>query len=190
MLESDKHVILNFLCVHVLIRISPFLPLTDPGLTWAAASQLLKQTARHVPRWRLCLRAAARLLPSLFLRVANLVTGKAHSGINSFLGSVLKRTISHVDKISFLDDQTRVFAKRILEYVKLSQEPNWLREGKRISSHTRTLPEPKQSHKFSEWPSDVTKVVHSSRFHRKSSDAWSASPFATDCSYDLQLKTV
>ncbi|KAH7932082.1 hypothetical protein HPB51_029499 [Rhipicephalus microplus] len=189
--KTDVHVILNFLCVHVLVRSSVFVSMADQDLEWAVSAQLFNRPVRHVQRWRLCVRAAAQALPDLFLYATHLVVKTADSTISGLLDNVLKQVITHVESLIFLDGQTRVLAKRILSDVRfLVGLPHWLSDMSKLSSFVAKLPLFNNRSNFLKWLSEVNEMVQTSTLRRSSREFWRASPFETDCWYDLQLKTV
>ncbi|XP_065307216.1 uncharacterized protein [Dermacentor albipictus] len=111
--KTDVHVVLNFLCVHVLVRSSLFVSMSDPDLEWAVSAQLFNRPVRHVQRWRLCVRAAAKALPDLFLYASHQVVRTPDTMIRGVLDNVLKQLClqeqAHVPEsmsLSLLEDHT------------------------------------------------------------------------------------
>ncbi|KAH7978688.1 hypothetical protein HPB49_006358 [Dermacentor silvarum] len=189
--KTDVHVVLNFLCVHVLVRSSVFVSMSDPDLEWAVSAQLFNRPVRHVQRWRLCVRAAAQALPDLFLYASHQVVRTEDTTIRGVLDNVLKQVITHVESLIFLDGQTRVLAKRILSDVRfLVGLPHWLSDMSKVSAYVAKLPLFTNRGSFLKWLSEVNEMVQTSTLRRSSKEFWRASPFETDCWYDLQLKTV
>ncbi|KAH6945469.1 hypothetical protein HPB50_008695 [Hyalomma asiaticum] len=189
--KTDVHVVLNFLCVHVLVRSSVFVSMADPDLEWAVSAQLFNRPVRHVQRWRLCVRAAAQALPDLFLYASHQVVKTADSTIRGVLDNVLKQVITHVESLIFLDGQTRVLAKRILSDVRfLVGLPQWLSDMSKLSAYVEKLPLFNNRVSFLKWLSEVNEMVQTSTLRRSSKEFWRASAFETDCWYDLQLKIV
>ncbi|KAG0423394.1 hypothetical protein HPB47_000828, partial [Ixodes persulcatus] len=189
--KSDIHVVLNFLCVHVLVRTSVFSSLNNQELAWVATSQLFGHSVHQVPRWRLCVRAAAQSLPSLFLRASSLTVRTMDDVVDSVLRSVLNQMKLQIHTISFFDDKTCALAKRILAGTHFATAgPRWLSQEDRLSSYLAQLPKHTPKDAFLIWHSHTLKAVQKAALRRRSLDVWSGSPFATDCWYDLQLKTV
>ncbi|XP_077504409.1 endothelin-converting enzyme 2-like isoform X2 [Amblyomma americanum] len=189
--KTDVHVVLNFLCVHVLVRSSVFVSMADPDLEWAVSAQLFNHPVHHIPRWRLCVRAAAQTLPDLFLYASHQVMGAASNTLHGVLDNVLKQVITHIETLIFLDGQTRVLAKRILSDVRFTVGlPPWLSDMSKVSAYVAKLPLFSNRGNFLKWFSEVNEMVQTSALRRSSREFWRASPFETDCWYDLQLKTV
>ncbi|CAN7997049.1 unnamed protein product, partial [Ixodes pacificus] len=189
--KSDIHVVLNFLCVHVLVRTSVFSSLNNQELAWVATSQLFGHSVHQVPRWRLCVRVAAQSLPSLFLRASSLTVRIMDDVVDSVLRSVLNQMKLQIHTISFFDDKTCALAKRILAGTHFAiAGPRWLSQEDRLSSYLAQLPKHNPKDAFLIWHSHTLKAVQKAALRRRSLDVWSGSPFATDCWYDLQLKTV
>ncbi|CAN7939387.1 unnamed protein product, partial [Ixodes hexagonus] len=189
--KYDVHVILNFLSVHVLVRTSVFSSLSNPDFTWAVTSQLFGHSAHQMPRWRLCVRVAAQSLPSLFLRASSLTVKTAADVVDSVLDNVLNQMKLNVDKIIFFDNKTCANAKQILAETHFAiSRPLWLSHDDSLASYLGQLPQQNPQDQFLKWHSNTVRAVQRAALHRRSSDVWSGSPFATDCWYDLQLKTV
>ncbi|KAH9361564.1 hypothetical protein HPB48_001441 [Haemaphysalis longicornis] len=189
--KTDVHVVLNFLCVHVLVRSSVFVSMADPDLEWAVSAQLFKRPVQRMQRWRLCVRAASQALPNLFLYATHQVVRAPASTLHSILDNVLKQVITHIESLIFLDGQTRVLAKRVLSDVRfIIGLPPWLRDMSKVSAYVAKFPLFNNQGHFLRWLSEVSEMVQTSTLRRSSKEVWRGSPFETDCWYDLQLKTV
>lgn len=189
--RSDAHVILNFLSVHVIVRASAYSTTTDPDLTWVAESQLFDRPIHEVPRWRFCIRTAARTLPNLFLYTSHLVVRHTTESLKSLLRDALLQLSSRVDVLTFLDDKTRALTQQILTEVKfVIGGPPWLSDNHKLSAYTAIMPRVSTKEKFLRWVSNVSKAVQSAALRRPSNNSWSGSPLGIDCWHDLQVKTV
>ncbi|CAN7996762.1 unnamed protein product, partial [Ixodes hexagonus] len=185
------HVILNFLGVHVLVRTSVFSSLKNPDLAWGVTSQLFGHSTHQMPRWRLCVRVAARSLPFLFLRASSLTVRTETDVVDSVLGNVLNHMKLHVDKVIFFDKKTCARAERILVDTHFAiAGPRWLSQKDKLASYLAHLPQQNPKYTFLKWHLEAVKAVQKAALRRRSSEVWPGSPFATDCWYDLQLKTV
>ncbi|KAK8762000.1 hypothetical protein V5799_026732 [Amblyomma americanum] len=184
--NTEQYIVMNYLGVRLMIEVAAFAPSSGRPLVHTLVHHLYGRPRPLLPRWRLCIRAAEKALPDLFLHAGKLAfkTHYALDMVQRLLEALRHQLLHSLSKLAILDRDSGARAQALLNSTRFRLfRPAWLSNHEKLEGYMSALPRVVRGQSLRSFY-----TLHSHSFteslRRDEADRWQGSAFDHDCTFD------
>ncbi|KAK8785215.1 hypothetical protein V5799_008418 [Amblyomma americanum] len=184
--STEPYIVINFLCVRLMVQVSPFLP-PSKALSDFYATLAYGKVRTDVPRWQLCLRSSEKALLPLFYKSLLTVLDLRHDltafRFRTLVGNIASGFLSGVDNSPLFDEAAKAAIRALVPEIKLEVlAPASVKEASLFATYVDKLSVSKAT--AFETYAELHEQTFLATLSHGSSGRWTRSAFSTTCWYE------